>query len=280
MAYLNLGTAFTIVAETGDRFADFRPYVPAIADDGTIAFQATLRDGGSSVCIGDRLIEGNYASHPDVAGGRFCAYAGGRLVLDGRVVSDLDVGPLGPTINEHGTIAFRAGNAIWRWQNGHVEQVAGPGEYEGLPVLSASGAVVYRSDGGIWMDGRLVVPNGDQFGELGRFPSVNDDGVIAFAATTGVYMVSGGAIVTVVSDGFESYRGALVDGSGGVVFYATPIGGTLGVYRGAKRLIGIGDKAFGSEVVEFALNPVSINRHGQLAIRVALAEGRQLLVTT
>ncbi len=277
---MHSGIAFTIVAETGGQFAGFAPYVPAIADDGTVAFQAAIRGGGSCVCIGGRIIEGAYESHPDVGGGRFCAFAKGRLVVDGDVVSDLEVGPLGPTMNDEGVIAFRAGGAIWKWQEGAVRQVAAPDEYHGLPVVNAAGAVCYRGQSGIWMDGRLVVPNGDQFGELGRFPSVNDDGVIAFAATTGVYMMSGGAIVTVVSDGFESYRGALVDGSGGVVFYATPIGGTLGVYRGAERLIGIGDKAFGSEVVEFALNPVSINRHGQLAIRVALAEGRQLLVTT
>jgi hypothetical protein len=73
-------------------------------------------------------------------------------------------------------------------------------------------------------------------------------------------------------------RGALVDDEGNVVFFATPKGGALGVYDGAERLIvGVGAPAFGARVVDFALNPASINADGHLALRVALDDGREVI---
>ena len=39
-----------------------------------------------------------------------------------------------------------------------------------------------------------------------------------------------------------------------------------------------GDALFGSTVADFALNPVSFNDAGQVAIRATLANGRQLIV--
>ena len=81
---------------------------------------------------------------------------------------------------------------------------------------------------------------------------------------------------------FESFRGALINNAGTVVFLATPKGGALGVYSGsdpvADKIISIGDPMVGSTVADFALNPVSINDCNQLAIRVALASGRQLII--
>ena len=40
------------IADTGDRFSDFRPYVASINNAGVLAFQATLRNGGSGVYTG------------------------------------------------------------------------------------------------------------------------------------------------------------------------------------------------------------------------------------
>lgn len=45
--------SLAVVAETGDQFADFTPYVAAIDDDGTVVFSATLTEGGSGVFRSD-----------------------------------------------------------------------------------------------------------------------------------------------------------------------------------------------------------------------------------
>lgn len=79
-----------------------------------------------------------------------------------------------------------------------------------------------------------------------------------------------------------SYRGVLPADGDRLVFYATPPGGSIGIYLSASgrvtRLLGIGDPVIGSTVTGFALNPVSINRRGQPAIRLELADGRQAIV--
>ncbi len=84
------------------------------------------------------------------------------------------------------------------------------------------------------------------------------------------------------SSPFASFRGVLLNKKGTIVFYATPRGGELGVFTGpdpqSDRLIAIGAPLFGSTVVDFALNPVSINDAGQIAIRVKLADERQFVL--
>ena len=52
----------------------------------------------------------------------------------------------------------------------------------------------------------------------------------------------------------------------------------LGIYADGARLVGVGDDFEGSTVVEFALNPVSINGAGQFAARLKLSDGRQFIV--
>lgn len=44
--------SMTVVATTGSRFSDFAPYVAAVDDAGTVAFQATLQGSGTSVFLG------------------------------------------------------------------------------------------------------------------------------------------------------------------------------------------------------------------------------------
>ena len=44
---------FSTIAETGEQFSDFAPYVASIDDRGVVAFQTTLQDGGSGVFTGD-----------------------------------------------------------------------------------------------------------------------------------------------------------------------------------------------------------------------------------
>lgn len=318
-----------MLARSGDHFADFRPYVASIDDRGVVAFQAGLAGGGTGVFVAD---EGGarplavsdatvraFASHPDRDGdGATSVYAelaGGVAALvvvrDGRAMSLVEggVGPLGPTMNARGEIAYRATTRaghqaifVVSASGGAPVLVAESGArfagFEGLPVVTEAGAVVFRADlaaggQGIFRHQRgalvTVVETGDELAELGRFPSAAGDGTVVFVASRpgggGAVLRARGDERTTVVDagaGFESFRGALVNDRGDLVFYATPPGGTLGIYRGpdpaADRLLAIGDPLLGSTISAFALNPVSMNRAAQLAVRVELASGGQAIV--
>jgi hypothetical protein len=256
-------------------------------------------------------------SHPDTTDARLiCFYAkrcsGGEgvyLAQDGdRIVvaetGDLfaSVGPLGPTMNLRGEAAFRA--TLITGQSGIFSSAGRPAaavaltglflEFHGLPVITQDGSVIFRAD---LLDGRegiyrvngayeAIVETGNQFKSLGRFPSVNKHGTVAFAAvrdndSSGIFKAHDGRIEPALTstEGFESFRGALIDASDAVTFFATPVGGQLGIYSSSgERLIGLGDPFLGSPVTDFALNPVSMNDSGQIGIRLALEDGRQYIV--
>ena len=92
------GNSYTLspVAETGERFSGFAPYVAAIDNRGVVAFQAALADGGSGVYASDgglvaTIAEsatgpfGGVCSHPDInPGGSCCFYA--SLEPEGQAV--------------------------------------------------------------------------------------------------------------------------------------------------------------------------------------------------
>lgn len=255
-------------------------------------------------------------SHPDInQGGSACLYAsfksGGHgvvLVRDGKVIAVGETaGPLGPTMNDDGTVAFRAGvgsgdSGIFTGDGGRVTAIAETGTvfgaFHGLPVINNPGSVVFRADlkaggEGIYVgDGDGLTPvarTGDVFSVLGHFPIINDAGTVAFCASlesggSGVFTVWAGAIGTVIdtSSAFESFRGVLLNNAGRVIFYATPRGGELGVFTGrdpvGDRILGLGASLLGSTIVDFALNPVSINDLGQIAIRVKLANEMQFVL--
>src|SRR3990172_4585446 len=209
---------FTPIASTGDPFTDFAPYVPAVNNLGVVAFQATLRAGGSGVFAGSggqlsSITEvpmdsvRDVCSHPDIDDrGSACYYANltsGRravvLVRDGRISTLVgNAGPLGPTINEHGTMAYRTG------------------------AESEATGIFTRSDG-------LVTPiaaTGEVFSAFGQFPVMDDAGSVAFCASlagggSGVFVASAGDIETIIdTDGlFDSFRGVLLPDEGGLIFY-------------------------------------------------------------
>jgi hypothetical protein len=323
--------SLTVIATTGERFTDFAPYVASVNEAGVVAFQAALHDGAMGVFIGNGDAEAEAAgqwplkgitSHPDLnnsgditfygndPGGGSGVFLLGDGVLhpiaqrDGQFAS---IGPLGPTINEAGSVAFRADrvgqiSGIFAGNATSVEVVADSRGtwrvFHGLPVIANDGTVVFRADRKNGVQGiyagrgasiAAVVETGALFRTLAHFPSVDERGTIAFAATLqaggeGIFTVRDGQASRIVgTDGaFDSCRGALIANGGELVAIATPRGGSLGLYAGPDpeqdRIIALGDHLLGSEVTDLAANPVSLNGKGQVAVRARLTDGRQLIV--
>lgn len=310
------------IAATGDRFADFGPYVASVDDRGVVHFQATLRDGRTGVFSGDggTLVTRaaasssvrSFDSHPDVgARGRLAVYA---TLADGTtalLVADPDlpprsigafahVGPLGPTTNDDGAVAFRADDAVHLLRDDALTTLASSAQYasfHGLPAIDARGDVAVRAttrngrhvllriaDGVV----REVATTGPRFATLGLFPSIDDAGVVAFSATTpdgrpSLLLAARDADPrpVAVDDRFETIRGALVGPAGHLFFFATPRGGSLGVYSAVAQdrpILALGQPYADSTLVDLALNPVSIDRQGRLAARLKLHDGRGLIV--
>ena len=348
------------------RFAGFAPYVASINEHGTVAFQAGLENDASGIFCGDgrtvtTLIDTRdgvvrhifshpaidrrgavsfYAELPSGQQGVFLLDQGQLRILSAGVGAGdgsgvvaaaagtalTAVGPLGPTMNDAGQVAFRADNSagcagVYLGRATACATVALSDErfvaFHGLPVVNRSGQVVFRADRSPTVQGiyvatndsiRTVVETGEQFVELAPFPMMNDAGAVLFGAIrpdggAGIFMaengfpVDGGPVryrtLADTAAGFQSVRGALINRQGMVVYYATPVDGTLGIYFGPDplrhRLLSIGDTLgdtlgatpdtlFGARIEGFALNPVSVNESGQVAIRLALDDGRQLIV--
>ena len=252
---------------------------------------------------GSSCVYGEFAS----GGAGLVVFEGGR----GIAVADtrdrfLRIGPLGPTMHDGRRVAFRAdlkegGSGVFVLRGGSIELITDTTRFagfQGLPVVNGGGAVVFRADlsnggQGIYMsrgdEVETVIESGRGFRDLGYFPCVNGQGAVVFGATlegggSGIFRASGGQVTPVVDtrSGFESFRGALINDADVVYFYATPPGGQLGIYTltdsGPQAVVSIGDPLFDSSIVELALNPVSINNEGQLAIRIRLGSGRQVIV--
>jgi len=247
-----------------------------------------------------------YGDLPGGGQGVFLLRDGLQTIADTRG-QFASIGPLGPTMNEAGMIAFRADRAagvsgVFVGDCDAVTAVAdteGPwSRFHGLPVINEGGTVVFRADRKDGVQGiyagrggsvRTVAETGAVFETLAPFPSLNDRGTVAFAATLlggggGIFTVDAGRITRIIdTDGaFEACRGALITSAGAVVRIATPRGGSLGLFAGpdpeADRILALGDPLHGSTVADFASNPVSVNATGQVAIRVSLTDGRQLIL--
>jgi hypothetical protein len=321
------------VADTNGQFSDFSSYVASINNDQVIAFQATLKNGVSGIFASksdqiDLVLDSTksnlkqFYSHPDINFDRrscfyatnrlgdqgvYCNYDHGLITLASTRNTFKCIGPLGPTMNEEGKVAYRAnfvsgGRGIFIGSHEARIVVADTcdrfDDFQGLPVINNLGTVVFRADlkngeKGIFIrNGELlevVVDTTGGFSDLGLFPMVNDSQTVAFNAAleaggSGIFTATHGKITKVVdaNDYFESFRGVLINNPGKIIYYATPKNGSLGIYCGedpiTDRIISIGDSLLGSTIVEFALNPVSINDRNQLAIRIKLADNTQLIV--
>jgi hypothetical protein len=171
--------SLTVIATTGERFGEFAPYVASINGAGVVAFQATLRVGGSGIFAGDdgeveelvtRSLHAGVTSHPDLNDARDTTFYGelprggqaaflfrnGRLQMVADTRGDFaSIGPFGPTINGAGTVAFRADPAdgvsgIFSGDGAAITTVADTSgrwsRFHGLPVITGDGTVVFRAD--------------------------------------------------------------------------------------------------------------------------------------
>lgn len=211
----------TLIAASGGCFAGFSPYVPAIDDEGVVAFQAELRAGGSGVYTGVgedpvALVEpgggviSRVCSHPDRSRtGAVCFYGIDRQGVPGVFVTRGGVteriapnhGTLGPTINDAGTAAFRTSGAhgmeaVHCHRAGRTSQLASVGEryseFRGLPVVGRGGSVLIRAllrSGAESIElvggsgSRTIAETGATYASLGNFPCLNARGDVAFVGT-------------------------------------------------------------------------------------------------
>lgn len=281
------GPIVTVADTTGGLFASFYSH-PDIDNNNSLSVYAEWLSGVQGVLV---VREGRMSAMADTTSSFAC------------------IGPLGPTMsataNDQGAVAFRAdmksgGHGVFTATDGSIITVADSRlfrEFHGLPVINSQGTVVFRADReegqGIYASSggalHTIADTSHLFEHLGSFPFVNDAGTVVFSATlktgrAGIWAVTGSKMTPVAQadDSFESFRGALINNAGTVIFYATPRGGQLGIYArsdaSAERLLAIGDPLFGSTVADFALNPVSVNHVDQVAIRVRLANQRQVIV--
>ena len=324
---------FSIIAETGDRFTDFSPYVASINNKGIVSFQAESANGITGIYSGDgdslnTILESagsnfnNFYSHPDLNDNdEYCFYAelisgsqGIFLCKNGEVISLAQtdnifksIGPLGPVMNEDGAVAFRAElnsgcSGIFIYINGKVKKITDTEtifrDFSGLPVINNTGMVAFkailkndvqgiyrRNDGSI----EVIADTNSEFQEFGRFTDINDDGIIVFSAlkkdgSSGIYTLFKGELNAAVvrENGFESFRTALINNSGKIIFYGVTQEGTEGIFKGndpkGDMIISLNDNLFESTVKEIAFNPVSLNNKDQIAFRIKLENNHQLII--
>jgi hypothetical protein len=250
--YLSEGKQLTPLAETGKVFEEIGPLGPTLNENGEVAFRANLKNGQAGI---------------------FKASA------------------------QHG-----------------LSEIAKTGEdfsgFQGLPVISSSGEVLFRADlkngkAGLfyWRSGQMMplILTGEKCAELGAFPAWNAAGQVVFAATlhsgeSGIFRLQTDQPsqtlkqIFSIASGFSHFRGALVNKAGKIIFFATPRGGQLGLFTGPDpvqdKLIGIGDswqaakvtEKMAEKVTDFALNAVSFNQQGQIALRIKLSNGQGLIL--
>ena len=200
-----------------------------------------------------------------------------------------------PVINSRGAVVFRADlddsrQGVFVSDGQRVIAVALTGErfvsLGAFPTQNDDGTVVFcgvERPAGVMGAGVLRGPQAPSpaFWSGQGFNPPGAAGGAAQASGGGVFIARDGHVSRALDTNgpFESFHGALIDGMGRIVFYATPRGAALGVFTGpdadASRLVSLGMELYGAAVVDFALNPVSINSAGQLAVRVRLEDQRQ-----
>src|SRR5262249_46986426 len=329
--------------DTTRGFDDFSPYVASLNSEGTVAFQASLKGGGSGIFTGtggrittiaDTLGSpfSRFYSHPAInSNGELSFYAelkeGGQGVYrtrgDGQFTTIADtisgplshVGPYGPTMNEAGVVAFRADlvsgdKGLFTGDGQKVTVIADThGDFrgfQGLPVVNNEGTVAFKAylaggRQGIYTGNgeglTAIADTSGPFAGFCNFPGLNDEGMVACSVlmksgwqnvftikeqhlVTIIAAAVGGSYVDFLNSVYPSTT--IINNAGTVVFEGRLRDGTLGLFAGpdpvADRVIAVGDPFLGPTVASFILSPVPLNSRDQLAIRVELANGIQVIV--
>lgn len=264
---------------------------PDLDGRGVLYAYAAIEGGGHAlVAAGPEGLRCVYASAPGRVG-------------DGPSRPALaSLGPTGPTVNRHGAVALRGVDPNGRagchlWVEGALSGLAEEPTWEGfdgLPLVNDAGQVALRTRRGggdrllCGRPGALEV-RGGEFLELGRFPCLAEDGTVGVATRGargwGYHAWRGGRPQALVPEGrFPFVRGGLLVSGGLLAVYVQTARSPLAVLVGPDPerdlLAGVGLPLFGSEVVDLALNPVSGDAVGWVAIRLTLADGRSLVCRT
>ena len=257
------------VERTGDRIVDLGPFVPAMGEDGRVAFTARRSDGRSVVVVADGEARDEVdfglelVSHPDLEeeggivvfgarpDGRGCLLRTSTRALAGS--ESIAVGPLGPTIGPRGAVAFRGdgrgGPGIFvATPPGAPRCVASLSDgftaLHGLPLVDPRGAVVFRADRGsescVLREEQVLLRA--PLGALGHFPTLEDDGsvlvVVALANRARVLrLAAGGATEALDTRAFAHVRGALpaapgAPGAASRLVFASAPGEALAIFDG------------------------------------------------
>lgn len=282
--FLGSGQKILSLAQTNLQFQEFVSH-PVVSTTGQVAGFVHCQDGSEGLFLFD---------------------SGQTQVLAQTNSETSKMGPLGPVISPNGVIAFRtqlhSGQESIEVSTPQKQtRIACTGKefkaFQGLPQFTPQGGLLFRAEtqtgkaGYYGFESGQINPwieTGSGFESLGLFPALNQSGCLVFTARekdqAGIYSWNKGKITRHFStaQGFESFRGGLPWGAQLGLFYATPTGGNLGLYRptesGYQCILALGETFADSEITEFALNPVSINPQGNLALRIKLRNRREIIL--
>ena len=280
----NGGAITTIATAATPPFGNpFNP--PSINEAGMVAFSAGDRilagNGGTLVTIADtagqfRNFFAGYTASINAAGtvaftasldaGGGGIFAGNRGATAAILLRSSSFGPdNGISLNDAGTLAFRA-----NFQTGAVTGVA---TFNGGSITT-------------------IADSTGPFNYFGIAPSLNEAGVVAFAAgmngrdggVFGIYRGNGGALTTIADlSGPFSYLGDFdyiqpsINEAGVVAFTAALDAGGGGIFVGngttTSAVIQAGDLLFGSIVTAAGVTPYGLNDSGHVAFAYTLANG-------
>lgn len=322
---------FHIVSYSNQYFDSFYPYVASISNNSVISFQASLKENKSGIFISEKnnincLVQSdkcfnNFFSHPDINENKLVTFYAEKndktqgvfcfenydiyTVFEIKFDSNNYIGPLGPTINEKGIVAFRATvdniASIFIGEKNKSELIASTknifNNFHGIPVINDFNQVIFRTTlkNGLdaiylYQDSKLtcIVDTSNDFISIGYFPSINNLGQIIFSGELkngekSIFLYQDKTIKKIISDEiFESFRGGIINNKGDIIFYATIIGKKLGifVYKNdeVKEIATFEEKMLDFKVVDLALNAVSLNDKGEVVLRIKDEKGIHRIV--
>jgi len=214
------------------------------------------------------------------------------------------LGGLNVPINNLGAVTFRApsGNIIRADPNGTQTVIANLTGFisTGLPgSVNRSGTVAFAGEdangrSGIFTSNgtttTLIAHDGGIFGQVSgsgnNFPSINDSGVVGFAASNippngvnGVF-TNDGTIAGIITDNSAAlaFSNVAINNSGTVAFIGGN-GSSQAIFVGTpgvapETVIQTGDSLAGSTVSSLVIGPDAINGTGQIAFWASLANGQ------